>query len=306
MDPASPLFHINLLRQYINALSVNIKLEPEPKQLNLIFDSGAVNGLMGIGSALYLKHLEKINYIKINKIAGCSIGSLIAVWYMCGCPDTMYEDIDILFSHYKANKNFFIFEQVVQKTIRQLFATDEDIHKLNDVLYINYYDTKECKQCVVSKYKDRTHLITCILRSSHIPFLTNDCHKYEGRYVDGIAPYIFEEGNNLFIQLIKFTSPLKTLNIKKEKNIYSRLIRGVVDTNEFFINDCSRLCSYVNYKTKLHLCLRQYFVFFVLYLIEWFIFLKKNIPIIFKNTVLYHKLCSFFQISWLHILNKLA
>jgi hypothetical protein len=306
MDSAAPLFHINLLRQYINALSVNIKVEPEPKQLNLIFDSGAVNGLMGIGAALYLKHLEKINYIKINKISGCSIGSLIAVWYICGCPDTMYEDIDTLFKHYKSNKNFFIFEQVVKKTIRQLFTTDEDIRKLNDVLHINYYDTQDARQCVVSKFKDSTHLLTCILRSSHIPFLTNNCHKYEGRYVDGIAPYLFEEGNNLFIQLIKFTSPLKSLNIKKEKNIYSRLIRGVVDTNEFFINDCSKLCSYVNYKTKLHLCARQYFVFFILYLIEWFIYFKKIIPHTFKKTVLYNKLCSYFHFIWLHILDKLA
>ena len=319
MDSPQPLFHINLLRQYINALSVNIKIEKEPIQLNLIFDSGAVNGLMGIGAALYLQHLEKIKYIKVNKISGCSIGSLIAVWFACGCSDTMYEEIDRLFLYYKTHKNFFIFEKIVTKIIEQLFATDEEVStKLNDLLYINYYDTKKGKQCVISKFKDRQHLIQCILRSSHIPFLTNSSHKFEDRYVDGIAPYIFEDTEskvtesklskpkNLFIKLIQFTSPLESLNIKNEKNIYSRLIRGVVDTNEFFLNGSVKLCSYVSYTTKIHLFLRQYFVIFILYLIELFIFFKKNIPVALKKTYYYKKICSICRLIIPCIFNQMT
>jgi hypothetical protein len=304
----TPLFHANILEQYIKALIVNVNPELLPSKVNLIFDSGAVNGLTGIGAALYIHHLAEAQYIKINKISGCSIGSLIAVWYSCGCPDTMYTDIDRLFAYYKANKNFFIFGEVVRKVIYQLFLSDAaPAIKLNKRVYINYYDTVKKKQRVVSKFKSRAHLITCILRSSHIPFLTSTTHKYEGRYIDGISPYLFKTRKNcknLFIQLMTFTSPFKTLNVKREKNIYSRLITGVVATNDFFINDSSKVCSYVNCKTKIELYWRMYFCYFILYLIDSIITLKHNIPPSYKTTVCYTKICSFANLIWLYLLKN--
>ena len=312
----NPLFHISILKHYIRALSVNVKPDLQPRELNLIFDSGAVNGLLGIGAALYLLHLEELNYIKINKISGCSVGSLIAAWYICGCPDSMYSEIETLFAHYKTHKNFFIFKNIVSKVICELFPQEKDIERLNGFLYINYYDTKERKQCVVSNFKDRAHLTTCILRSSHVPFITNPCHKLEGRYVDGIAPYIFKEdkqGNdkqsnskNLFIQLIKFTSPLKSMNIKKDKNIYSRLIKGMVDTNEFFINGSSGICSYVNWKTKINLYTRKKIVYWFLILIDIILLLRNSMSESLKETYLYRKLISLCRLIWVKIFNKLT
>jgi hypothetical protein len=310
----NPQLHVTLLRQYINALMVNVRPDLLPKELNLIFDSGAVNGLLGIGAALYLHNLEKIKYIKINKISGCSIGSLIAVWYICGCPDTLYSHIKSLLLSYKKNKNFFMFEHVVTEVIHDLFASDLELtSKLNGILYINYYDMKKCKQRVVCKFKDREHLITCILRSSHIPFLTSKCHKYQGRYIDGISPYIFkiededeQKCKNLFIQLIDFTSPLKTLNIKREKNMYSRLIRGVVDTNDFFINDSSAICSYVTYKTKIELFIRQYLVLCFMAFFEFVCFLKNNIPPSLKKNIWYLHFSSLCRISWPCILENIT
>lgn len=306
----TPLLHINILKQYIRALTVNVKPELLPEKLNLIFDSGAVNGLLGIGAALYLLHLEELNYIKVNKISGCSVGSLIAVWYICGCPDSMYSEIEALFAHYKTDKNFFIYEQIVSKVVQELFPQEADIERLNGFLYINYYDTKQQEQCVISNFKNRQHLITCILRSSHVPFITNACHKLEDCYVDGIAPYIFSEDKqkkckNLFIKLIEFTSPLKTMNIKGDKNIYSRLIRGMVDTNEFFINGSSPICSYVNWKTKINLYVRKKIVYWILLLIDIIILLRNKIPISLKETDLYHKLLSLCRLLWVKLFNHL-
>jgi hypothetical protein len=319
----TPLFHVNILKKYINALIVNVKPPASPQDLNLIFDSGAVNGIMGIGAALYIHHLEKANFIKINKIAGCSIGSLIAVWYICDCPDNLYLFIDTLFADYKKNKNFFVYEQVVRHSVSQLFPDDAGIARLNGILYINYYDTKKCKQRVISKFKHREHLIRCILRSSHVPFLTSASHKYQGRYVDGISPHIFNESKhkhtqgkhtqgkhrqikNLFIQLIHFTDITKTLNIKREKNIYSRLIRGVVETNEFFINGSSPICSYVGIKIKIHLFIREYVVFFILSLMDCIICLKSHIPPPFRDTFLYNKVCVMCKQLWEYFLDNLT
>ena len=317
----TPLFHVNILKKYINALIVNVNPPASPQDLNLIFDSGAVNGIMGIGAALYIHHLEKAKYIKINKIAGCSIGSLIAVWYICDCPDNLYPFIDTLFADYKKNKNFFLYERFVRHIVTQLFPDDAAIARINGILFINYYDTKKCKQRVISKFKNRAHLITCILRSSHVPFLTSASHKYQGRYVDGISPHIFKQSKhtqgkhkqskhkqskNLFIQLINFTDMAKTLNIKREKNIYSRLIRGVVETNEFFINGSSPICSYVGIKIKIHLFLREYFVFFILSLMDCIICLKSYIPPAFRDTFLYNKLCVMCKQMWEHFLDNLT
>jgi hypothetical protein len=303
-------FQVNLLRQYINALTVNLHSVGEPKPLNLIFDSGAVNGLIGIGAALYLHHLEKIKHIKVNKVSGCSVGSLIALWYLCGCPETIYSHIETLFAYYKKHKDFFIFEQMVKAVIQQFFITDAAVgEKLNGILYINYYDTKKCKQRVVSKFKNRAHLTRCIIRSAHIPFLTSKSHKYQGRYIDGIAPFIFKidkntSCKNLFIQLIQFTRPFDSLRVKKETNIYSRLLRGVVDTNEFFINGSSSVCSYVNYKTRIHLWYRQYVVLFILYVVDLFFFFKNAIPVSFKKTCCYSQLCALLcKFGWPTIMN---
>jgi hypothetical protein len=305
----SPLFHINILKQYIRALTINVNSAHLFKELNLIFDSGAVNGLMGIGAALYLQHLEKLNYIHVNKISGCSVGSLIAVWYICGCPDSMYNEIETLFLHYKVHKNFFIYQEVVSKIIQELFPSDAEVERLNGILCINYYDTVYGKQCVVSNFTTRHNLITCILRSSHVPFITNADHKLEERYVDGIAPYIFPEDKqckNLFIQLIEFTMPIKSMDIKHDNNIYSRLIRGVVDTNEFFINGSSSMCSYVNCITKLNLCARKMVVYWILFLIDVFLFLRSKIPLSLKETDLYYKLASFSNLIWDNLFNQLT
>ena len=306
----TPLFHINILKQYIRALTVNVKPKLSPQELNIIFDSGAVNGLLGIGAALYLLHLEELNYIKVNKISGCSVGSLLSIWYICGCPDSMYSEIEALFNHYKTHKNFFLYEEIVSRVVQELFPQDADIERLNGILYINYYDTKQKKQCVISNFKDREHLIRCILRSSHVPFITNACHKLEDCYVDGIAPYIFSEDKqkkckNLFIQLIEFTSPLKTMNIKGDENIYSRLIRGMVDTSEFFINGSSSICSYVNWKTKIILYARKRFVYWILILIDLIILLRNKIPVSLKETYLYRKLVSLCRLLWVKLFNYL-
>ena len=101
--PIQAIHNVNLLNDYIRALILNINPANLPRETNLIFDSGAVNGVYGIGAALYIHNLEKSGYMKIRKISGCSIGALIATWYICECPDTIHYYTDLLFSYYKKN-----------------------------------------------------------------------------------------------------------------------------------------------------------------------------------------------------------
>ena len=108
---------IHLLTQYIRALSDNVNKKTLPTSLNLIFDSGAVEGIVAIGTALYIHHLEKNSVFKINKVSGCSIGSMIALWYICGCPEEIYTFMEDLFAYYKREKNFYIYEQTVRNMV---------------------------------------------------------------------------------------------------------------------------------------------------------------------------------------------
>ena len=53
-----------------------------PTSIDLVFDGGAFNGGMGLGVALYLKEMEKTNRISVKRVSGCSIGSIIALYYL--------------------------------------------------------------------------------------------------------------------------------------------------------------------------------------------------------------------------------
>jgi hypothetical protein len=286
--------HVVFLNDYIKALILNIDKARVHKKLNLVFDSGALNGIYGMGAALYIHNLERIGYINVKKVSGCSIGSLIGLWYLCGCPAEVYSFGETLFAYYKTHKNFFIYKQVVTSVVAYLFATD-DMSQINGRLYINCYDTKKCKQHRISHYKNRAHLITCILRSSHVPFLTNGATKYADRYIDGIAPYFLKKNTasprkNLFINLFSIKHPLSALNIKNEHNIYTRLIKGVIEANEFFVNGKSDMCKYVDnesYLINFQLYLRENLVLIILALIEAIIKINQSLPLIIRETIIY-------------------
>ena len=40
----------------------------DPLCLDIVFDGGAFNGGMGLGVALYLKELERINMIRVSRV----------------------------------------------------------------------------------------------------------------------------------------------------------------------------------------------------------------------------------------------
>jgi hypothetical protein len=221
----------------------------------------------------------------------------------------MYTYIDTLFAYYKKHKDFYIYEKIVTEMVHTL-VKNEDMSIINDKLHINYYDTKKCKQKVVSHFKNSEHLIKCILRSSHVPFLTNENYKYEGRYIDGISPYIFtDDTKNLFIQLIHFTNPLQCMNVKTDQNIYARLLRGVIAVNDFFMDGTTTICSYVDHKSymiRLQLLARKYFILYIMLLIELLITIKNNVPLDVTNTILYTKGVSLFKYFWSLLQNKLV
>ena len=131
------------MKQIINNLINNISSIPCRKQIDLVLDGGAFNGSYMIGSLLYFKELEKRNILHIDRISGCSIGSLLGCLYIANKLDiheTFYKIIRS--SLVKGNLTYYYNVLLIIKS-----KVDKNFYLLcNKRLYITFYNiTKKNK-----------------------------------------------------------------------------------------------------------------------------------------------------------------
>ena len=190
------------LKPYINSLIQNIDHTNIPDEIDVIFDSGALNGFMAQGVAMYLKTLEEMNHTKVRRISGCSAGAMVGLIYFIDIFHDLTPMFERIIDHFHTHRNFAEFIPQLKEFIYE-YLTD-DLSLLNGRLYITYYDIETKGQVVVSEYADREELLEIITRSSHIPYISTPVLKYKERYVDGIAPYIFEPGERraFFVKVV--------------------------------------------------------------------------------------------------------
>ena len=245
----------NLIKEYTKALIQNVDKTHLPKELNLIFDGGVFNCGFASGVGLYIKTLEEANLIKINKISGCSAGSLIALWYITGCKESGIKYFENMMQSFKETLNFIELKNSLCVFVDELFLDANansankkniDISMLDNKLFINYYDTSKNKKKVISKFHDKGHLVKCILRACHIPYIIDGNSRCDEHYIDGIVPHIFNDGESLFIKLLTFNKLSRSFILKSESNIHFRLLSGVSDANDFFTTGKSDMCCYVS------------------------------------------------------------
>ena len=272
-------------------ISVNTKtITPKYQEVNLIIDGGAVNGIVGVGSVLVIKKFELLGSIKIGKISGCSIGALIGLWYACECPISTIHHLSRMFDIYKVNKNFYHYKKCVKEIVCSLLPKG-NMNIINNKLFIKYYDVINCTEIIVSTFKNRKHLVKCLLRSAHIPFITSKKFILDNQYIDGIYPYIFKTPErNLFIQLFSFLDPLNIVYVKNETNILSRLIYGADQAIYFLQAGKSSVCNIV-YSTDYHhivfFYIRLLSVIIIIFLIDYLKLLRRCIPIQVTETLMY-------------------
>lgn len=286
---------MDMLQEYIKALVTNINKKNIPRKLNLIFDGGAFNGGFAAGVAIYLKCMEAHNITKVKSISGCSIGSLLAVWYLAGCDIENIIYLEKFMTSYKKKMNLHAYKQIIYEFIDDLFSKDMDntlLSKLNGHLFISYYNIKKHTQKTVSTFRNKEHIIECILRSSHIPYIMDGSASYQKKYMDGVSPHMFNNGfPSLFIKLVTFQKCSRAFMIKSEINIQYRLLTGVADVNEFFTTGRSDMCSFVgdwSYITILQLRLREILFFTLFSLIGWLVILKSYLPKTITNSLIYN------------------
>jgi len=283
----------SLLKEYVKALVHNVDKQILPKKIDLVFGGGAFNGFFSMGVAMYVLELKKQGLIEIGRLSGCSIGSIVALWCLLKDPD---EDIDEWFTDmitcFRTNYNLMKYHDMVRNGITKLLPND-DMSLINGRLFINFHDLKKRKKRVVSKYRNREHLIECVLRSGHIPHLMDGNIRYKDRYLDGLSPYIFSKSSGveiLFVEIVTFNKLYHLIPHKTEINPHSRLLIGVADANEFFTRGHSDMCSYVRqwgFLKKGALYSRDLLCLFIYTIIELFIALHARVPEKVSDSIIY-------------------
>ena len=104
-----------MINSYINKLIENLPLEIKQNQTNktpmkvdLILDGGLFNGSYLVGALYFIKEMEARKYIKVERISGCSIGSIVGFLYFIDALDelpSLYESLLVDFKK-KCNFNF--------------------------------------------------------------------------------------------------------------------------------------------------------------------------------------------------------
>ena len=71
------------IETYIDKLIINLPPPPKtPIHIDLVMDGGVFNGSYLMGCLYFLKRMEKLKYIIIHRISGCSISSFLGAMYL--------------------------------------------------------------------------------------------------------------------------------------------------------------------------------------------------------------------------------
>ena len=285
-----------MIKEYVNKLIENLpddmKNKAIPLNIDLVLDGGIFNGSYLIGALYFLKEMEKRKYIKIERISGCSIGSIAAFLYYIDGLDLMPKLYDIV------NKDF-------RETYKLHFVKELKTHlgdnipcdiceRVNNKFFITYNNIKKGTKSVKSTYKDVDDIINTIIKSSYIPFLIDGNVLYENKYIDGINPYIFSKEPNkkiLYLDLFGYDKIGNLINVKNEKSNFHRILSGLLDIHSFFIKKSNTpMCSFVN-DWRLYNIGFSYFKIlvekFCVYFTYFLILIRSKFDDNLKDTILY-------------------
>ena len=284
-----------MINEYVIKLIENlpddIKNVKEPIKMDLVLDGGLFNGSYHVGALYFLKEMENRKYIKIERISGCSVGSIVGFLYFIDSLDLMPKLYDLINKEFRQTYNLNLIKEL-KKHLSERIPNDI-CEKVNGKLYITYNNIKKGTKPVKSVYKDVDDIINTIIKSSYIPYLIDGNVLYENKSIDGITPFIFKEREKkvLYLDLFGSDKIVNLLNVKNEKTNYHRILSGLLDIHSFFIKQSNTpMCSYVNDWTYSNICfnhIKTLIERICIYLIHILLYVKTHISDEFKETVIY-------------------
>ena len=109
-----------MLSQYIDNLIKNIPKRKTPYELDVVLEGGVFNGSYELGILIFLKALEKKNYLKVNRLSGTSIGAVGAFKYLTDKLDTSMQNYERFRNHVRTHFNLNILKQIIDDDIAAL------------------------------------------------------------------------------------------------------------------------------------------------------------------------------------------
>jgi len=237
-----------MLSTHIHKLIDELPISNKTQKLDLVFEGGLFNGSYLIGALYYLRELELINRIRIDRISGCSVGSLTALVYFSNTYHLLEPIYTLTYRHFKKTNNVNIFNHIFAQLRPHL--TPAIMAGLNGRLFITYYNIKHNEQVVRHKYRSVDDLFDVIRKSCYCPYVIDHAFLYKKKYVDGFYPYIFPcvVGKKVMhFNIHRFDKLFHGISIKNEKTNYRRIIAGILEAHTFFAyGNATSICSYVN------------------------------------------------------------
>ena len=90
------------------------------REIDLVIDGGSFNGAYTLGGLMLIKRLEEMEYLKIHRISGSSVGSLLGFMYFNNTLDKSVFFDKMLKDHFRDTLNLnlahnFIKEEVINE-----------------------------------------------------------------------------------------------------------------------------------------------------------------------------------------------
>ena len=146
----------------IENLPHDIKNIKEPIKMDIVLDGGIFNGSYHVGAMYFLKEMEKRNYIKINRISGCSIGSIVGFLYFIDGLDLIDKLYDLINNEFRQTYSLKIIKEL-KKHLGEYIPNDI-CDKVNGRLFITYNNIKKGIKPVKSNYKNVDDILNTIIK----------------------------------------------------------------------------------------------------------------------------------------------
>ena len=285
-----------MINEYVNKLIENLpdnfKNSDTPLKIDLILDGGLFNGSYLVGALYFLKEMERRGYVKIERISGCSVGSIAAFLYFIDGLELMSDLYASFLKEFKKKHNLSFIKKL-KPYLGDKIPVDV-CDKVNNKLYITYNNIKQGTKPVKCTYKNVDEILETIIRSSYIPYLIDGHILHNNKCIDGFTPYIFNKEPNkkiLYLDLFGYDKIFNLLNVKNEKNNFHRILTGLLDIHGFYIKQTNtQMCSYVNDWSITNITFNYIKLLFekiCIYITCFLLFIKKHISKDVENTIFY-------------------
>lgn len=275
----------HLIDQLIDTFPEN-QFQGEPSHIHLILDGGAFNGSYLIGALLFLKEMEKRNYICVDKISGCSVGSAIGLLYFLDKLDLCYLLNGISVNSIRTTGKLEFIKDFKTYILDSYQSEKEEINEkiLNAVqnrLYISFHDlSRLVTKQYQNTYQSADELFETIIKSCFVPYLIDNQLCYQNRFVDGITPYFFPFSSDkkiLYLNLCSSDKICYMFHIKNETTDYHRILTGLIEMHTFLLKGFrTPMCSYMNHWMSFHYWFKILVEFILIFILKAIYLIKSD------------------------------